>query len=93
MRSVEECYRGRNVRVFRLDRAGVLARLRERARRVLERRADIVEIRLFGSFARGEAAPAATPISSWSSAMAPVRSSIASPDSPASSRAWGSAAT
>ena len=57
MRSVEECYRGRNVRVFRLDRAGVLARLRERARGVLERRADIVEIRLFGSFARGEAHP------------------------------------
>ena len=57
MRSVEECYRGRNVRVFRLDRAGVLARLRERARRVLERRADVVEIRLFGSFARGEARP------------------------------------
>jgi predicted nucleotidyltransferase len=35
----------------------VLARLRERARGVLERRADIVEIRLFGSFARGEAHP------------------------------------
>ena len=57
MRSVEEFYRGRNVRVFRLDRAGVLARLRERARRVLERRADVVEVRLFGSFARGEARP------------------------------------
>jgi predicted nucleotidyltransferase len=57
LRSVEECYRGRNVRVFRLDRAGVLARLREGACRVLERRPDIVEVRLFGSFARGEARP------------------------------------
>jgi predicted nucleotidyltransferase len=55
--SVEECYRGRDVRVFRLDRARVLARLRERARALLERRPDIVEIRLFGSLARGEARP------------------------------------
>ena len=57
MRSVEECYRGRNVRVFRLDRAAVLVRLRERAHRLLERRTDVVEVRLFGSFARGEAHP------------------------------------
>lgn len=57
MRSVEECYRGRNVRVFRLDQAAVLARLRARARRLLERRPDAVEVRLFGSFARGEARP------------------------------------
>jgi predicted nucleotidyltransferase len=55
--SVEECYRGRNVRVFRLDREGVLDRLRERAQAVLARRPDVVEIRLFGSLARGEARP------------------------------------
>ena len=57
MPSVEECYRGRNVRVFRLDQAGVLAGLRQRARAVLERRPDVVEVRLFGSLARGEARP------------------------------------
>jgi len=55
--SVEECYRGRNVRVFRLDQAAVIARLRERARGVLERRPDLVEVRLFGSLARGTARP------------------------------------
>ena len=57
MKSVVECYRGRNVRVFRLDRAAVIARLRERARGLLERRPDVVEVRLFGSLARGEAHP------------------------------------
>ncbi len=57
MKSVEECYRGHNVRVFRLDRAAVVARLRERARSVLARRPDVVEIRLFGSLARGDAHP------------------------------------
>lgn len=57
MRSVEECYRGRNVRVFRLDQTAVMARLRERARGVLEQRPDVVEVRLFGSLARGDAGP------------------------------------
>ena len=57
MGSVEECYRGRNVRVFRLDQTAVMARLRERARNVLERRPDVVEVRLFGSLARGDARP------------------------------------
>ena len=57
MPSVEECYRGRDVRVFRLDAAGVIARLRSRAREVLDRRLDIVEVRLFGSLARGEGHP------------------------------------
>ena len=57
MKSVEECYRGRNVRVFRLDQAAVIARLRERACDVLERRPDVLEVRLFGSLARGEAGP------------------------------------
>jgi uncharacterized protein len=55
--SVEECYRGRNVRVFRLDREGVLARLRERAQALLHGRPDVVEVRLFGSLARGDARP------------------------------------
>lgn len=57
MKSVEEFYRGRNVRVFRLDREGVITRLRERARDLLERRPDVVEVRLFGSLARGDAHP------------------------------------
>jgi hypothetical protein len=57
LKSVEECYRGRNVRVFRLDREGVIARLRERARDLLEQRSDVVEVILFGSLARGEAHP------------------------------------
>jgi predicted nucleotidyltransferase len=57
LRSVEECYRGRSVRVFRLDRDGVVARLRERARALLESEPDVVEVRLFGSLARGNAHP------------------------------------
>lgn len=57
LRSVEECYRGRNVRVFRLDRGGTISRLRERAREIVERRPDVVEVRLFGSLARGDATP------------------------------------
>lgn len=57
MRSVEECYRGRNVRVFRLDRTRVLDDLRQRARAILERRPDVVEVRVFGSLARDEARP------------------------------------
>lgn len=57
MKSVDECYRGRNVRVFRLDREAVVTRLRERARSVLQRRPDVIEVRLFGSLARGEARP------------------------------------
>lgn len=57
MRSVEECYRGREVRVFRLDRTGVVERLRERARQLLRQRPDVVEVRLFGSLARGGAGP------------------------------------
>jgi len=57
LRSVEECYRGRNVRVFRFDRPGVMSRLEKRASAVLERRPDVVEVRLFGSLARGDAHP------------------------------------
>jgi predicted nucleotidyltransferase len=43
--------------VFRLDRAGTVARLRERARALLEQRPDVIEVRLFGSLARDEAHP------------------------------------
>jgi len=57
LKSVDEFYRGRNVRVFRLDRDGTIARLRERARDLLEGRPDVVEVRLFGSLARGDAHP------------------------------------
>jgi predicted nucleotidyltransferase len=57
LRSVEECYRGRNVRVFRLDSARVINALGQRARAVLERRPEVVEVRLFGSLARREARP------------------------------------
>lgn len=57
MRSVEECYRGKTVRVFRLDRAGTLVRLTEAARRIVEERPEVTEVRLFGSLARGDARP------------------------------------
>ena len=52
MQSVEKCYQGRNVRVFRLDGASTIARLRERARTLVERNPDVIEVRLFGSLAR-----------------------------------------
>ena len=57
MQSVEECYHGRNVRVFRLDSRGVIARLRERARSLVDKDPKVLEVRLFGSLARGEAHP------------------------------------
>jgi predicted nucleotidyltransferase len=57
LQSVTECYRGRSVRIFRLDRAGTLDRLRERARQLIEQRDDVLEVRLFGSLAHGEAHP------------------------------------
>jgi len=57
LQSVEKCYQGRNVRVFRLDRDAVVARLRERARTLVARNAHVVEVRLFGSLARGDAHP------------------------------------
>ena len=57
MRSVSECYRGKSVRVFRLDRDGTIARLRERAKRLLAASPDVVEVRLVGSLARGDARP------------------------------------
>ena len=57
LQSVNECYRGRSVRVFRLDREGTLARLRQRAHTLLAQRPDVLEVRLFGSLARGTAGP------------------------------------
>ena len=57
MRSVVESYRGRRVRVFRLDRKACIARLRECAEGSLEHFPEVLEIRLFGSLARGEARP------------------------------------
>jgi uncharacterized protein len=57
LRSVEESYRGRNVRVFRLDSGAVLARLEERARRLLDEEPRVKEVWLFGSLARGQAGP------------------------------------
>lgn len=57
MRSVEECFRGNSVRVFRLDREGVMRRLRERAEALVAADLDVIEVRLFGSLARGDAGP------------------------------------
>jgi predicted nucleotidyltransferase len=57
LQSVEKCYQGRDVRVFRLDRDGVLARLRECARTLIEVNSAVREVRLFGSLARGEGHP------------------------------------
>jgi uncharacterized protein len=54
---VEECYRGRHVRVFRLDQAGVLTRLRQAARRLVQHRPEVVEVWLFGSLGRQQAMP------------------------------------
>jgi hypothetical protein len=57
LQSVEKCYQGHSVRVFRLDVDGVMARLRERARTLVEGNSNVREVRLFGSLARGEAHP------------------------------------
>lgn len=57
LQSVDECYRGRNVRVFRLDQGAVVQRLRTRAGELLAARPDVVAVRLFGSLARGEGHP------------------------------------
>lgn len=55
-KSVRECYRGRSVRVFRLEREAILLRLQQRAEEVVED-LDVLEVWLFGSLARGEALP------------------------------------
>ena len=55
--AVEECYRGKQTRVFRLNRQAVVAALEEWARLLVHDRPDVVEVRLFGSLAAGNAAP------------------------------------
>lgn len=57
MDGVKESYRGRHVRVFRLDREEVVGRLRRAAARSLAERPEVLQIWLFGSLARNEAAP------------------------------------
>lgn len=57
MRAVEECYRGRQVRVFRLNRDAVLERLEACARTLVDERPEVLQVRLFGSLARGTAGP------------------------------------
>jgi predicted nucleotidyltransferase len=57
LRSVVECYRGSDVRVFRLDRDALVARQRARAERLLAKEPNVMEVRLFGSLARGDAHP------------------------------------
>ena len=54
---VKESYRGRHVRVFALNREAAIRSLAERARRLLADDSDVVEVRLFGSIARGDAGP------------------------------------
>ncbi len=43
--------------MFRLNRRAAIAALEERARRLLHERPEVVEVRLFGSLAAGNAAP------------------------------------
>ena len=57
LQSVEKCYQGRSVRFFRLDQEGVIARLRARAQALVEQNPDVLEVRLFGSLARGQGHP------------------------------------
>lgn len=57
MSAVEECYRGSQVRVFRLKREAILPALENRAQRLLAERPEVLEIRLFGSLVKGNAGP------------------------------------
>lgn len=54
---VEELYRGKHVRVFRLDREQVLSMLRERAAALVAACPEVIEVRLFGSLARSDCLP------------------------------------
>jgi predicted nucleotidyltransferase len=54
---VEECYRGSQVRVFRLRRQAILQALEEAAHRLLAERPEVLEVRMFGSLAKGNAGP------------------------------------
>lgn len=57
MSVVEECYRGSQVRVFRLNREAAIAALRDGARVLLAERPEVLEVRLFGSLRKGQAGP------------------------------------
>ncbi len=57
MRSVDQFYRGRNVRAFRINRERVLCSLRDRALLLRRERPDVLDVRLFGSLARDQATP------------------------------------
>lgn len=57
MHSVEERYRGRQVRVFRLNRDAILTALEAAARHLVAVRPEVREIRLFGSMVTGRAGP------------------------------------
>lgn len=57
MAGVSERYRGRHVRVFALDHEALVQELRVRAARLVAERQEVVEVRLFGSLARAQAAP------------------------------------
>jgi len=55
---VDESFRGSGgVRVFRLDRERTIAALRQGARALLDDVPESLEVRLFGSLARGDATP------------------------------------
>jgi uncharacterized protein len=54
---VEELYRGKHVRVFRLNQELVLSRLRSASVRLLRERVEVVQVWLFGSLARRAARP------------------------------------
>ena len=43
--------------MFRLDRQAIVEELRTRARKLVDDRADVLEVRLFGSLATGNAVP------------------------------------
>ncbi len=57
MSGVEERYRGKHVRVFRLNQDLVLSRLRSAAARLVLERNEVVQIWLFESLARHEGRP------------------------------------
>jgi predicted nucleotidyltransferase len=57
LRSVAERYRGSRVRVFALDCQSIIAALRARAARLVAEDPDVIEVRLFGSLAAGQAKP------------------------------------
>jgi hypothetical protein len=55
--AVEECYRSKGVRVFRLNRTAIIDALRQRGVQLLQERSEVVAVHLFGSLARDQAVP------------------------------------